>query len=71
MVRRATPWSVRAPRADLLGPADGSPARVDTLAPVPEEISRGPRRAAAALTGLQALALLGFALFYVYEVVGR
>lgn len=50
-------------------PADRSPERVDTLAPVPEEISRGPRRAAAALTGLQALALLGFALFYVYEVV--
>lgn len=41
---------------------------MDTLAPVPEEISRGPRRAAAVLTGLQSLALLGFAAFYLYEL---
>ena len=44
------------------------PRPVDTLAPVTEEISRGPRLAAALLTGLQALALLGFALFYLYEL---
>lgn len=33
-----------------------------------EEISRGPRRVAAVLTGVQALALLGFAVFYLYEL---
>ena len=33
-----------------------------------EEISRGPRRVAAVLTGVQSLALLGFAVFYLYEL---
>ncbi len=68
MVRRATPpgWCHQAALAN--GPPRAARARVDTLAPVPEEISRGPRRAAAALTGLQAVALLGFAVFYVYEL---
>lgn len=31
-------------------------------------ISRGPRRVAALLTGLQALGLLGFAVFFLYEL---
>jgi hypothetical protein len=36
---------------------------------VPEPSSRGPRRLAALLTGLQALALAGFAAYYVVELV--
>ena len=39
-----------------------------TLTHVPDDTSRGPRRLAAALTGLQALVLVGFAAFYVYEL---
>ncbi|WP_392544927.1 hypothetical protein [Oryzobacter telluris] len=31
-------------------------------------VSRGPRRVAALLTGVQALGLLGFAAFYLYEL---
>lgn len=40
-----------------------------TLTPVPDAPSPGPRRLAAALTGLQAVALGGFAAFYVYELM--
>lgn len=40
-----------------------------TLALVSDAPSPGPRRLAAVLTGLQALALVGFAAFYVYELV--
>ena len=40
--------------------------RVDA---VPDPSSRGPRRLAALLTGLQALALAGFAVYYVVELV--
>jgi hypothetical protein len=36
---------------------------------VPDPSSRGPRRLAALLTGLQALALAGFAVYYVVELV--
>ncbi|HSO65953.1 MAG TPA: hypothetical protein VLQ78_12710 [Ornithinibacter sp.] len=36
---------------------------------MPDAPSPGPRRLAAALTGIQALALVGFAAFYVYELV--
>jgi len=36
---------------------------------VPDPSSRGPRRLAAALTGVQALALAGFAVYYVVELV--
>jgi hypothetical protein len=36
---------------------------------VPDPSSRGPRRVAAVLTGLQALALAGFAVYYVVELV--
>jgi hypothetical protein len=36
---------------------------------VPEPPSPGPRRVAALLTGLQALALAGFAVYYVVELV--
>ena len=39
-----------------------------TLTHVPDDTSRRPRRLAAALTGLQALVLAGFAAFYVYEL---
>ena len=35
---------------------------------MPEEISRGPRRIAAVLVGVQAATLLGFAVFYLYEL---
>jgi hypothetical protein len=35
---------------------------------VPEPSSRGPRRLAALLTGIQALALAGFTVFYVVEL---
>ena len=35
---------------------------------MPDDTSRGPRRLAAALTGLQAAVLVGFAVFYVYEL---
>ncbi|HET9021258.1 MAG TPA: hypothetical protein VFN34_05195 [Ornithinibacter sp.] len=35
---------------------------------MPETSSRGPRRLAALLTGVQALVLAGFAAFYVYEL---
>ena len=36
---------------------------------MPDPSSRGPRRLAAALTGVQALALVGFAVYYVVELV--
>ena len=36
---------------------------------MPDPSSRGPRRLAAALTGVQALALAGFAVYYVVELV--
>jgi len=36
---------------------------------VPDPSSRGPRRLAALLTGVQALALAGFAVYYVVELV--
>ena len=35
---------------------------------MPEASSRGPRRVAAVLVGLQALALVAFAVFYAYEL---
>lgn len=46
-----------------------SRARLTTLDAVPDASSRGPRRLAALLIGVQALALGGFAAFYVYELV--
>ena len=49
---------VRVPRPPL--------TRVDA---VPDPSSRGPRRLAALLTGVQALALAGFAVYYVVELV--
>ena len=36
---------------------------------VPDPSFRGPRRLAALLTGVQALALAGFAVYYVVELV--
>ena len=36
---------------------------------MPDPSSRGPRRLAAALTGVQAVALAGFAVYYVVELV--
>lgn len=39
------------------------------LPPFDSAPSAGPRRLAAVLCGLQSLALLGFAVFYVYELV--
>lgn len=59
MVSRVTPsW-----------PRPGGARRVDTLDAVPDASSPGPRRLAAVLTGLQAVALVVFAAFYVYELV--
>jgi hypothetical protein len=39
-----------------------------TLTHVPDDTSRGPRLLAAALTGLQSVVLVGFAVFYLYEL---
>lgn len=49
----------------------GAPAAraVVTLAHVSDATAPGPRRLVAALVGVQALALVGFAAFYVYELV--
>ena len=46
-----------------------SPTPLTRLDAVSEPSSRGPRRLAALLTGLQALSLVGFAVYYVVELV--
>ena len=48
------------------------PTPADWVDAVPDTSPRGPRRLAALLTGLQALTLAGFAIFYVVELaLGR
>src|SRR4051812_44143570 len=47
----------------------GVPGPLTRVDSVSTSTSRSPRRVAALLTGLQALALVGFAVFYVVELV--
>ena len=64
----AAPWpSTTEPAPPRMGQVSAEP--LVTLAHVPDAPSPGPRRLVAVLTGLQAAALVGFAAFYVYELV--
>ena len=62
-------------RFSLVPPHNGrgggacSPTPLTRVDAVPDPSSRGPRRLAALLTGVQALALAGFAVYYVVELV--
>jgi hypothetical protein len=50
------------------GVGEGSSPPLTTLDAVPVDPAPGPRRLAASLLGVQAVVLVGFAIFYLYEL---